>query len=238
MRTLLVATAALVLAAACAPSQTPAPACPARPLATTSDPLPIVKELSINSRAPVINREAWLIAGFFDTGDHVAFSAIGFDNHVHEHDSVRKDDPAAMARLQQEVTRYLSSGVWRQMILGTKNVDDEGGVHWQMGSFSAMANAEAEIGVRDDDGGGVAGPPSSRYPRMNECEKPFTVEVTNVAVDPKTKWIWATHRPSSPGFCPGVSMAVTFQAWTGVLYPTQLMIGHSAGFSPDGSGPP
>lgn len=226
MRVLL-ATLIFASVAACAGSQVSTSPCPTRHVETNSDPLPIVKDLALTSRAPVINREAWLIAGFYDSGDKVAFSAIGFDNHVHGYDFARKDDPTAMARLQQEVTKYLASGVWRRMILGTKKLDDEGALHWDMGSFAAQANADAELGVRDFEGGGIGGPATPRYPRMDECEKPFTVEVVDVAVDPKTKWVWATHRPTSPGTCRAVSMAITFQAWTGVLYPPLLMVDHA-----------
>ena len=195
------------------------------------DPLPIAKDLLITSRTPLINRDAWLIAGFFDFGDSVAFTAMGFDNHVHEHDFARKNKPAEMARLQKEVTAYLSKGVWRQMLLGERRLGNEGETIWVMGNFSAGANADAELGVRDDDGGGVGGSPTSRYLRMNECDRSVKLEVVDVAVDPKTKWIWATNRPTSEGSCPSRNMTITFQAWTGVLYP-QLITDGVGAYSP------
>ena len=101
-----------------------------------------------------------------------------------------------------------------------------------MGSFAAGPNADAQLSFTEN--GHLAGVSHyDRYPGMDNCEKPFSVEVTGVAVDPKTKWIWATHRPTSQGSCRGISMAITFQAWTSVFYSTQLVVDHGAMFSPD-----
>lgn len=198
----------------------------ATPVATSPTGGPsYVHDLAITSRTPLINREAWLIAGFWETARDVRFSVIGFDNAVHDSEFAHKDDPAALAALQQRVSRYLARGGWEPMLSAEKKVASDGSSYWQMGSLTAAANTVGEL-LFQDGKSFVGGSHFSRFPRMELCEHPFDVDVTGVAVDLKTRWIWATYQPTSgmPS-CPGIHLAITFQAWNSNWYPMLLRPG-------------
>ena len=202
------------------PAATSSLPAPATPVATSSTAAPTyVHDLAITSRTPLINREAWLIAGFWETAGYVAFSVLGFDNNRHDFEFAPKDDPAALEVLQQRVSRYLSRGGWEPMLSAEKKVNAEGSIYWQVGPFTAAANVDGELLFH----GGNGGTPFSRFPRMEQCPRRFEVEVTGIAIDLKTRWVWATYQPASPTpSCFGIHFAIAFQAWDADWYPLRL----------------
>ncbi len=222
VRSLLIA---VVLVSSCAPPKVAEPihASPVRS-ARPADDAVIVRDLALTSRTPLVNHDAWLIAGFWESGDYINFSAIGFDNYVHEHDFARKDDPLKLARVQKHVSEYLSHGDWQPLTSLERKTAENGNVYWEKGSFGAVANVDGKVSLFEN--GRPAGlTPYFHVPRMEMCGKTFDVEVTGVAIDLVTKWVWATYKPAAGVVlapCAGLHLAITFQAWNSNLYPYLL----------------
>lgn len=207
--------------------------CPVdRPTPRSSPPAgqQFVTKLPITSRAPVFNQEAALIAGYRDDGIYLRFTVINLGYHLVDEEFARKSNPSALARLAAMVNAYLAPGRWRPMILGTKRVEN-GTTIWDMGDVAVTDNNGRLIFKRN--GSSFAESPFFRLPKFpyeDSCDEALQAELTGIAIEPVTQWVWVTYQPKGNGPGPGcsISWVSAFQVRNYSWYPYQISISQPA----------
>jgi hypothetical protein len=180
------------------------------------------------SDAPVVNREARLVAGYHDaaaTTGRVWFYAIGADNRDLTKGSADPEDPTARARLETQVGSWLAHGSFHRMILGRKRAD---GV-W---TFPGLV----VTGKESDDG--LAFYRSDQlFARSPENQDPISMHrghahcdltgfrVRRLAYDPPSQLVWVEYEPigaSEPAACIWYAFVQGFQLHDVTKYPYEL----------------